>query len=215
MRILFALLATALATAAELPWTATFDTVDDGWEAAGPAARSPNGRHGQCLLLSTYVPDAAAARWTSPAVAVKAGTVTVSGWVAPNLAFTQDMGYGAVVAAVVEDAAGKEIRRQEIRKIYKRPHKDKYDFYMLPDENGLAWEYFEGAVQVPDGNLRVVFTWANFTAAWRYVERNVRGEVYLDDVQVRAGTPEAPPPAVDKAAPDYPVQVRKIGRAHV
>ncbi len=179
---------------------------DHQWQATAPALLSPNGRNGNCLQLSTYLPDAEQAQWASPRIPVAAGGYTVSAWLAHNLAFTQDMGYGGVLAAVIFDAAGKELSRHELVKIYRPPHRDIYDFYAIPEADGLPWNFHEAPLRMPEGAaaVQLVFAWSSFTSSWRHTTDNVRGEVYLDDIMIRPGLPvanEADDVAVDDALP--------------
>lgn len=176
------------------------------WTAVLPAELSPYGRSGSALKISTYVKDGEKSRWDSPSIAIKPGICTVSAWLAANLAYTQDPGYGGALAAVLFDKDGKEIRREELVKIFKPDYRDNWDFYAIPAKGGLVWRYYEAALDVPADavTLKLVFTWSDFVTAWRSTSKNVRGEVYLDDVMVTAGKPKAPPAATTTA----PVQPR-------
>ena len=199
----------AVLQAASSPADALYQThLDDAgdWSAEGHAEVAPYGRTGSCLRISTYAEGGERARWSAPKLAVTPGPHTVSAWTANNLAFTQDPGYGAVLAAVLYDADGRELRRLELLKEYKRPHRDKYDFYAIPAQGGLPWTYVETGLDVPAAaaQLQLVFTWAEFTVDWRHTNKNVIGEVYLDDLIVRRGEPAR---AVRQSEGDQPGQL--------
>ena len=180
------------------------------WKGAEPAKIAPFGRSGSCLKISTYDKNGDLAKWTSPMLKIKPGTYTVSSWMADNLAYTQDSGYGGMLAAVLYDGGGKEIKRIELAKVYKRPYRGNSDHYHIPSKDGLEWRYSEHGLEIP-GNVtayQLVFTWSEFTVDWRRTKGNIFGEVYLDDIVVRSGNPQKDLSAsVAKAAP-LPYQLR-------
>ena len=161
------------------------------WRATTPAQLSSHGRSGSALKISTYVKGGKDARWTSPKIAVEPGEWAVSAWTADNLAYTQDSGYGGMLAAVLYAGGGKEIKRVELVKVHKRPYRGFSDHYHIPAKGGLDWRYSEVGLGVPKNvtTLQLVFTWSEFTAGWRQTEGNIFGEAYLDDVTVTRGRP--------------------------
>ncbi|MBI4024271.1 MAG: hypothetical protein HY360_04770 [Verrucomicrobia bacterium] len=160
------------------------------WKAQGPAEGSPYGRSGRSLKISTYVTGGEKAQWMSPDIPVHPGAYTISAWMAQNLAFTQDPGYGGMLAAVTLDADNKELSREAITVVYKPPYRDLYDFHVIPECGGLEWNYYEQPITAPAGaaKLRLVFGWSDFLTAWRIISTTtVKGDVYLDDVVVTPG----------------------------
>ena len=175
--------------AQEAVYREDFNAETPAWAATPPAAVTPYGRSGQALMISTYVTDGEKARWESPPIPVSAGVYTVSAWMARNLAYTQDPGYGGSLVSLTFDKDGKEIRREELVKLYKLEHLDQYDFRRMPDRNGLIWEYHEAEVTIPqNGTLQAIAGVVGVLYLWRSTPKNVRGEIIWTTYCTGAGT---------------------------
>jgi len=180
------------------------------WKGTESAKIVPFGRSGSCLKISTYEKNGDSAKWESPMLKIKSGDYTVSGWAADNLAFTQDPGYGGMLAAVLYDANGKEIAKLELLKVYKRPYRGYSDHYHIPAVGGLEWRYSEVGLKLPPNvaAVQLVFTWSQFTQDWRRTDGNIFGEVYLDDVILIKGKPRKDLSTAEAAAAPLPYQLR-------
>ncbi|NLO73874.1 MAG: hypothetical protein GX100_07190, partial [candidate division WS1 bacterium] len=196
--------------AQEAVYREDFNAETPAWAATPPAVVTPYGRSGQALMITTYVTDGEKARWESPPIPVSAGVYTVSAWMARNLAYTQDPGYGGSLGSLTFDKDGKEIRREELVKLYKLEHLDQYDFRRMPDRNGLIWEYHEAEVTIPQNvtTLKLSLAWSEFSTVWRSTPKNVRGEIYLDDVLVTRGPGTALPEQAAEVKEKLPYQLR-------
>lgn len=181
------------------------------WEKTEPAELSPHGRSGHALKLSTYVPNGEKGRWLSPAIAAAPGHYTVSGWFAQNLAFVQDPGYGGAYVAICYDNDGKEIHREPIIVIARGGLRDAYDYFAIPSAGGLDWNYCQASFVAParTASMKLLFAWSDAVTDWRLISLNtVKGEVYLDDVMVTAGTAPAFGGPMGPTQAPYPYKLR-------
>lgn len=180
------------------------------WKAS-IAEVSPYGRVGKALRISTWVKDGEKAQWNSPLIKVAPGSITCSAWMAQNLAFVQDNGFGGILAAVLYDGSNQEIEKIELMKITRPLRKDNGDAVVLPEKGGLDWRYFEEVINVPEkaSGLMLVFTWTHFTS-WRPTKININGEVYLDDVMItnEASAREEIPEIGGRTKESYPYCLR-------